>query len=75
MTDAVVVSRCIMHYEYGAYKCHAALMSDGTIEGRYCGEPCSFIMKKAGAGSPPFHWRRKLFAGDTELPNQDWQPA
>jgi hypothetical protein len=73
MNSLQVISRCTASIEYGTEDCQAELMSDGTIRGRYCGEPCSFVMRKGGAGDPPFNWRRKLFAGDTEVPGQDWE--
>lgn len=67
------ISRCTATIEYGTEQCEAELLSDGSIRGRYCGEPCSFVMQKGGAGDPPFHWRRKLFAGDVEVPGRDWE--
>ena len=37
------------------YRCGAERWSDGTVVGARCGEPCSWIMGKAGHGEPP--WR------------------
>ncbi len=34
--------------------CQAALMEDGSYSGHGCGEPCRWVMKKAGEGEPPF---------------------
>lgn len=67
-----VISRCVGSFEYGSEKCRACLSSDGHISGARCGEPCGWIMQKAGHGDPPFRWKRKLFAGDVELPDQEW---
>lgn len=48
-----VVSRCVDSYDYGETKCDAIYYADGTLRGG-CADPCSFIMKKAGSGEPPF---------------------
>lgn len=34
-------------------KCSGVFWSNGTMTGG-CGDPCSFVMRKAGAGEPPF---------------------
>lgn len=75
MTDRKEISRCTSKYDYETEQCQAVLLADGSIVGKYCGEPCGFVMQKAGHGNPPFNWKRKLFAGDIEIPGQEWQPG
>jgi hypothetical protein len=48
-----VVSRCIDSYNYGETKCKAVHYSNGETRST-CGEPCAFVMRKAGAGHPPY---------------------
>jgi hypothetical protein len=48
-----LVSRCTSRCHYTETDCDATYWSDGTFYGS-CGDPCSFVMKKAGSGDPPF---------------------
>lgn len=72
-TSLTILSRCIFTIDYGTIKCQAKLMSDGTIQGTGCNDPCSFMMQKSGSGYPPLNYKYKLFAGDIEVPNQNWK--
>jgi hypothetical protein len=52
--DGLIMSNWLS--DDGSYKCKAIRRSDGSIENG-CGEPCSWIMGKAGCGIPP--WESK----------------
>ena len=68
---ARITHRCVAAYEYGTIACEGKRHSDGTIAGRTCGDACSWIMGKAGHGSPPWHnvndERRDPFEPDDKL--------
>jgi hypothetical protein len=53
MPDAPITHRCGRRlYET---TCEAVRRADGTIEGNaLCGEPCDWVMGKAGHGTPPW---------------------
>lgn len=70
-----VVSRCTSKHggpgiDYEA--CGGWLDSGGTYH-NHCGDACAFIMQKEGAGNPPFHYKRCLFAGETQVGK--WEDA
>ena len=47
------VSRCTCKKEYETKPCDGVYWPNGSLTGG-CGDPCSFIMRKSGAGEPPF---------------------
>jgi hypothetical protein len=65
------ITRCRSRYDHGERKCIARYLSDGTLVDS-CGEPCSFVMQKGGAGDPPFQWKQRLFVGSEPFPGRDW---
>jgi hypothetical protein len=53
-------------------ECNARFMSDGSVIGG-CGDPCSFVMQKGGAGFPPFHYKRRKYVGGIPVPGSRWE--
>ena len=51
--ESRVVNRCTYNEGGESEKCHAVLYENGNLT-ESCGEPCSFVMRKAGSGDPPF---------------------
>ncbi len=50
--------------------CSGWLDAKGEVH-QSCGDPCSYVMMKSGAGVPPFHYRKCLFVGDK--PVSKWE--
>jgi hypothetical protein len=68
---ARTVIRCRSRCDNGERQCSARYLADGELIDS-CGDPCSFVMQKGGAGDPPFNWRQRLYVGDKPLPGRDW---
>jgi hypothetical protein len=59
------MTRCTASHGYPPYleKCGGWLDYEGVYHD-HCGDPCSFIMMKSGAGDPPFRRRSQIYVGD-----------
>jgi len=66
------ISRCTSRCDNEERKCKARYTSDGELHDT-CGEPCSFVMQKGGAGDPPFSVRQRLFVGGEPFPGREWE--
>jgi len=53
--DAEVLSHCDAFEGpmTDGLRCSGVFLADGSMQNT-CGDPCSFIMRKAGSGNPPF---------------------
>ena len=75
-TTPEVLSWCkaVLGYPPDYEVCKGRFLADGSMS-HTCGDACSFVMMKGGAGDPPFHWMRKKFVGDQEVPGAEWEPG
>lgn len=60
LPSSPVVSRCNDENDHD-HPCRAVLFADGTLI-NHCADPCSFVMRKAGSGEPPFLHESDLVA-------------
>jgi hypothetical protein len=63
------LSRCTGEHDWEP--CKGRYLTTGElVEG--CGDACSFVMRKGGAGDPPFETRTRKYVGGVPFPGEDW---